>query len=82
MKKRKESELRPLNSSAQLGYLPLGATIPLLRRLPLRAVWLLGSCVSGPPSRQTLSHLRAIRFLSSCVSGCPSIGIHFPFRAA
>ena len=40
----------------------LVSTAPLLRRLPLRAMWFQGSYVSGSFSPGTLSHLRALWF--------------------
>lgn len=40
-----------------------GAVKSLLRRLPLRSLWFLGSHISGCPSVRTLSHLRDVWFL-------------------
>ena len=63
------------------GVTSLGAAAPLLRRLPLRAVWFLGSCVSGYLSLGTLSQLRAVWFLGSHVSRNLSLGTLSQLRA-
>jgi hypothetical protein len=47
--------------------------VPLLRRLPLRAVRFLKSHISGYSSLGVLSYLRAVWFLGVRVPGCSFI---------
>jgi hypothetical protein len=85
--KRSGAGLR-LQSSA--GYtLPWELQCLLLRRLPLRAMWFLGSCVSGRSSIGTLSYLWAVWFLGYHVyhwdtlsaKSCAVLGVpHLPRR--
>jgi hypothetical protein len=84
MKRRGEAKRRSRAEAPELswGSPPLGAAMSLLRRFPLRGMWLLvmphlraasflSSHVSGWPFSRTLFHLRAVWFLGSCVSGWP-----------
>lgn len=54
--------------ATELGSPPLGAALPLPRRLPLRAVWFLDSRVSGCFSFDTLSHSSVGPGLQPCDS--------------
>lgn len=71
-KKRREEKEQGWGSWAaqrSWGCPPLGAAMPLLRMLPLRARWFLGSCISGCLFTGTLFYLRAVWFLYFQVPG-------------